>query len=153
MSDPTDNGLAFADNPTMLRWGLNDVLWGDDDTVTILLSDQDRNPYWLELEPETAAVMREDLAGPPPEKTPDDQTALRDRIAEALLSADTHAQLERRADRERFADAALAALPPAEDRAALLLALADEAAESDGYLTQQELRRQARLAQRDGAPR
>jgi hypothetical protein len=56
--------LAAADNPTRLRWGLNDVLWGDDDTVTILLSGPDLEPYWLELEPERAAVLRADLAGP-----------------------------------------------------------------------------------------
>jgi len=57
--------LAAADNPTQLRWGLNDVQWGDDDTVTVLLSGPDREPYWLELDPERAAVLREDLAGPP----------------------------------------------------------------------------------------
>lgn len=56
--------LASADNPTQLRWGLNDVLWGDDDTVTVLLSGPDREPYWLELDPERAAVLRQDLAGP-----------------------------------------------------------------------------------------
>jgi hypothetical protein len=59
--------LAAADDPTQLRWGLNDVLWGDDDTVTVLLSGPDREPYWLELDPERAAVLREDLAGPPAE--------------------------------------------------------------------------------------
>lgn len=57
--------IAAADNPTPLRWGLNDVLWGDDDTVTVLLSGPEREPYWLELDPERAAVLREDLAGPP----------------------------------------------------------------------------------------
>lgn len=60
--------LAAADNPTRLRWGLNDVLWGDDDTVTVLLSGPSGEPYWLELEPERAAVLREDLAGPPAEE-------------------------------------------------------------------------------------
>ena len=61
--------LASADDPTRLRWGLNDVLWGDDDTITVLLSGPEGEPYWLELEPERAAVLREDLAGPPPEET------------------------------------------------------------------------------------
>lgn len=56
--------LAAADNPTPLRWGLNDILYGDDDTVTMLLSGPAGEPYWLELEPEQAAVLREDLAGP-----------------------------------------------------------------------------------------
>jgi hypothetical protein len=60
--------IAAADNPTPLRWGLNDVLYGDDDTITVLLSGPDREPYWLELEPERAAVLREDLAGPPAEE-------------------------------------------------------------------------------------
>lgn len=58
-ADPTT-----ADDPTPLRWGLGDVLWGDDDTVTICLSGPDREPYWLELEPEQAAALRDDLAGP-----------------------------------------------------------------------------------------
>lgn len=47
-----------------LRWGLNDVEWGDDDTTRVLLSGPDGEPYYLELEPEKAAVLREDLAGP-----------------------------------------------------------------------------------------
>lgn len=66
---PTAEDLAAADNPTRLRWGLNDVLWGDDDTVIVLLSGPDREPYWLELEADRAAVLREDLAGPPAEET------------------------------------------------------------------------------------
>ncbi|MEU7399972.1 hypothetical protein [Streptomyces sp. NPDC044948] len=56
--------VADAPNPTPLRWGLNDVLWGDDDTVTVLLSGPDGEPYWLELDPERATVLRTDLAGP-----------------------------------------------------------------------------------------
>ncbi|MFD9248472.1 hypothetical protein [Streptomyces bottropensis] len=62
---PAVEDLAAADDPTQLRWGLNDVMWGDDDTVTVLLSGPEREPYWLELDPERAAVLREDLAGPP----------------------------------------------------------------------------------------
>lgn len=62
-AQPTQD-LAAADNPTPLRWGLNDVMWGDDDTVTVLLSGPNREPYWLELDPERAAVLRQDLAGP-----------------------------------------------------------------------------------------
>jgi hypothetical protein len=63
--------LAAAPNPTPLRWGLNDVLWGDDDTVTVLLSGPAGEPYWLELDPERAGVLREDLAGPDGETTAD----------------------------------------------------------------------------------
>ncbi|CAM5591120.1 hypothetical protein [Streptomyces purpurascens] len=61
--------LAAADNPTALRWGLNDVLWGDDDTVTVLMSGPGGEPYRLELDQERAAVLREDLAGPEAQPT------------------------------------------------------------------------------------
>ncbi|MFJ7070156.1 hypothetical protein [Streptomyces sp. NPDC101115] len=61
-ADPT-----VADDPVPLRWGLNDVLYGDDDTVTVCFSGPDREPYWLELTPDQAAVLRDDLAGPDPE--------------------------------------------------------------------------------------
>lgn len=66
---PSTEDLASADNPTQLRWGLNDVQWCDDDSVIVMLSGPDRKPYWLELDPERAAVLREDLAGPPAEET------------------------------------------------------------------------------------
>ncbi|MFP3986931.1 hypothetical protein U9R90_05390 [Streptomyces sp. E11-3] len=62
------NNLLGADlttlDPTPLRWGLNDVMWGDDDTITVMLSGPAGEPYWLELDPERAAVLRQDLAGP-----------------------------------------------------------------------------------------
>jgi hypothetical protein len=51
---------ADGAEPTPLRWGLNDVQWGDDDSVIVMLSGPDGEPYWLELE----AVLRTDLAGP-----------------------------------------------------------------------------------------
>ncbi|MGW1160406.1 hypothetical protein ACWD48_19740 [Streptomyces sp. NPDC002519] len=53
-----------AAEPTQLRWGLDDVMWGDDDTTTVLLSGPTGEPYWLELDPERAAVLRRNLAGP-----------------------------------------------------------------------------------------
>jgi hypothetical protein len=56
--------LASVEDPTRLRWGLDDVMWGDDDSVIVMLSGPDREPYWLELDPERAAVLREGLAGP-----------------------------------------------------------------------------------------
>ena len=115
MTLPTTEDLADADDPTRLRWGLNDVLWGDDDTVIVLLSGPDREPYWLELDPERAAVLRQDLAGPDGE-----QPELRDRIAAALYErerppkdpawADAYAM-----DREVFeamAATVLGVLPP-----------------------------------------
>lgn len=63
-SRPTVEDLADADNPTQLRWGLNEVMWGDDDSVIVLLSGPDGEPYWLELDAERTAVLRGDLAGP-----------------------------------------------------------------------------------------
>lgn len=62
-SEPTPD-LAAADDPTPLRWGLDDVLYGDDDTRIILLSGPDGAPYWLELDPDRAAALRAALAGP-----------------------------------------------------------------------------------------
>ncbi|MGP3737973.1 hypothetical protein ACTWJ9_33220 (plasmid) [Streptomyces sp. GDS52] len=55
---------ATDGEPTPLRWGLDDVMHGDDDTTTVLLSGPSGEPYWLELEPERAAALRESLAGP-----------------------------------------------------------------------------------------
>jgi hypothetical protein len=63
-SPPAVENLAAADNPTPLRWGLDDVLWGDDDSVIVLMSGPDLEPYWLELDQERAAVLRQNLAGP-----------------------------------------------------------------------------------------
>lgn len=59
MPDPTT-----ADDPTPLRWGLGDVLHGDDDSVIVCLSGPDRAPYWLELDPDRAAALRADLTPP-----------------------------------------------------------------------------------------
>ena len=53
-----------APEPVLLRWGLDDVMWGDDDSVTVILSGPAGEPYWLELDPERAAALRENLAGP-----------------------------------------------------------------------------------------
>lgn len=57
--DPTT-----VDDPVPLRWGLGDVLHSDDDTRIVCLSGPDREPYWLELDQERAAALRDDLAGP-----------------------------------------------------------------------------------------
>lgn len=54
----------FQAQPVQLRWGLNDVMYGDDDATTVMLSGPDGEPYWLELDPGRAAVLREDLVGP-----------------------------------------------------------------------------------------
>jgi len=61
---PTAEELADAPNPVQLRWGLDDVQYGDDDSVIVMLSGPDGEPYWLELDAERAAVLRRDLAGP-----------------------------------------------------------------------------------------
>lgn len=50
--------------PTLLWWALDDVLYGDDDTTTVLLSDTRGRPYWLEMQPDRAAALRQNLAGP-----------------------------------------------------------------------------------------
>jgi hypothetical protein len=57
-------GPDFQPEPVRLRWGLDDVEYGDDDTVTLLLSGPDGEPYLLELEPERVAVLRQNLVGP-----------------------------------------------------------------------------------------
>ncbi|MFC9736211.1 hypothetical protein ACFWG5_34330 [Streptomyces hydrogenans] len=62
--DPTT-----ADDPIPLRWGLGDVLHGDDDTVIVCLSGPDREPYWLEFDAERAAAFRRDLTPPAAEDT------------------------------------------------------------------------------------
>jgi hypothetical protein len=80
---PPATDLAAASDPTPLRWGLNDVLWGDDDTVTVLLSGPAGEPYWLELDPERAGVLREDLAGPDGAVAVD-RAAVLDEAADAL---------------------------------------------------------------------
>jgi hypothetical protein len=64
MCAPGATSIADADSPTQLRWGLNDVMWGDDDSVIVLLSGPDGEPYWLELDADRAAALRQDLAGP-----------------------------------------------------------------------------------------
>lgn len=65
MASPT-----FEAQPIPLRWGLDDVMWGDDDSVVVMMSGPDGEPYWLELDPERAAVLRRGLAGPDGEPEP-----------------------------------------------------------------------------------
>jgi hypothetical protein len=63
-----------APEPTQLRWGLDDVMWGDDDSTIVMLSGPQGEPYWLELDAERAAVLRSNLAGPDGEQpTADDE--------------------------------------------------------------------------------
>uniref|UniRef100_UPI0008049A4B hypothetical protein n=1 Tax=unclassified Streptomyces TaxID=2593676 RepID=UPI0008049A4B len=50
--------------PIQLRWGLDDVMYGDDDTTTVVLSGPGGEPYWVELDPERTAALRNALAGP-----------------------------------------------------------------------------------------
>lgn len=73
--------------PVQLRWGLDDVMYGDDDTTTILLSGPDREPYWVELDPERTTALRDVLAGPTVPPAPADRAALRDRIRRAICEA------------------------------------------------------------------
>lgn len=134
-TQPVDR--TATDNPTMLRWGLNDVLWGDDDTITVLLSGPNGAPYWLELDPERAAILRQDLAGPDQAAAQSaDRAALRGRIADALARHYDGQQLtdlreEQAAHHTEAADAVLAVLPVAPvatpQVAAELLRMAGEA--------------------------
>jgi hypothetical protein len=57
-----------APEPTQLRWGLDDVMYGDDDSTVVMLSGPAGEPYWLELDPERVAVLRQNLAGPEGER-------------------------------------------------------------------------------------
>lgn len=57
-------GPDTEQQPIQLRWGLDDVMWGDDDSVIVMLSGPDGEPYWLELDQERAAVLRQNLASP-----------------------------------------------------------------------------------------
>ncbi|MFE3123711.1 hypothetical protein ACFXHD_09850 [Streptomyces hydrogenans] len=59
--DPTT-----ADDPTPLRWGLGDVLRGDDDTFIVCLSGPgpDYLAYWVAFDAERAAAIRDDLTPP-----------------------------------------------------------------------------------------
>lgn len=124
---PTAEELADATAPVQLRWGLDDVEYGDDDSVTVMLSDPARKPYWLELDAERAAVLRANLAGPEEQPGPDTLPAwLYQRFAggvpawEFLDDGDRaywehHAAAVRRAvERGGFKTSAPAAVPAAE---------------------------------------
>lgn len=60
----SETAASLEAQPVPLRWGLDDVMWGDDDTTTVMLSGPGGEPYWLELDPERTAALRECLAGP-----------------------------------------------------------------------------------------
>jgi hypothetical protein len=57
-------GPDVETQPVQLRWGLDDVMYGDDDSTIVMLSGPDGEPYWLELDPERSAALRVRLAGP-----------------------------------------------------------------------------------------
>lgn len=86
--------------PIPIRWGLNDVMGGDDDSVTVMLSGPDGEPYWLELDPERAAVLRGDLAGPDAAVAlpPADQTAEAEALWDELHRRDTETDQPHAAD-------------------------------------------------------
>lgn len=69
-------GATDGQEPTLLRWGLDDLEYGDDGSVTVLLSGPAGEPYWLELEPERAAALRDGLAGPDGEESAVDRAAV-----------------------------------------------------------------------------
>ncbi|MFE7517262.1 hypothetical protein ACFU8I_39450 [Streptomyces sp. NPDC057540] len=73
----TEQDPTTADDPTALRWGLDDVLHGDDDTITVYLSGPDRAPYALELDPDRAQALRSALAPPDGRPTPSEVAVAR----------------------------------------------------------------------------
>lgn len=72
--------------PVPLRWGLDDVMYGDDDTTTLLLSGPDREPYWLELDPERTAALQDCLTGPG-EVEPEPLTARQEHVLALIHSS------------------------------------------------------------------
>lgn len=70
--DDTKPDPTTADDPTPLRWGLGDVLHGDDDTTLVCFSGPDREPYALHLEPEQRDALRDDLTPPETHVVTDD---------------------------------------------------------------------------------
>ncbi|ACX71171.1 hypothetical protein pZL12.94 [Streptomyces phage ZL12] len=109
--------------PVQLRWGLDDVMYGDDDTTTVLLSGPGREPYWVELDPERTAALREALAGPAAPPASADRAAPRDRIRRAVCEAEGFAWDTDMLEPDEYgevADAVLAVLDTPADRAAVL---------------------------------
>ncbi|WP_326700231.1 hypothetical protein OG909_24860 [Streptomyces sp. NBC_01754] len=91
--------------PIQLRWGLDDVMYGDDDTTTVMLSGPSGEPYWVELGPERTAALRDALAGPAAPPAPTDRATTRDRIRRAICEASGSTWLP-----DEHADAVLAVL-------------------------------------------
>ena len=58
--------------PVQLRWGLDDVQYGDDDSTIVMLSGPAGEPYWLELDAERAAALRQALVPPADDEEPDE---------------------------------------------------------------------------------
>jgi hypothetical protein len=58
------------------------------DPPPVLLSGPGGEPYWLELDPERAAVLREDLAGPDTEETHDDSAGLENGHGDTAIRLD-----------------------------------------------------------------
>ncbi|MFF7631430.1 hypothetical protein [Streptomyces cyaneofuscatus] len=80
----TTEGEPDEQEPVQLRWGLDDVMYGDDDTTTILLSGPGREPYWVELDPERTAALRDALAGPAAPPAPADRAAMLSELTDDL---------------------------------------------------------------------
>ncbi|MEV5851439.1 hypothetical protein [Streptomyces anulatus] len=83
----TKDTAAEELEPIQLRWGLDDVMYGDDDTTTVLLSGPGREPYWVELDPDRTAALRATLAGPAAPPVPADRPALTDAERQFLTFA------------------------------------------------------------------
>lgn len=126
-------------DPIPLRWGLNDVEWGDDDSTIVLLSGPDGEPYTLELEPTQAAVLREDLAGP--EGPAAWRAAWDTEPCEPLYGREEAARAHCLHDARRdYPDGTQLAWRAYEENVAVLVAVAGEREEPTGYtVTRQPL--------------
>lgn len=62
--DPRPACESDTAEPEPLRWGLDDLEQGDDDSVTLWLSGLAGEPYVLELDADRAAALRCGLGGP-----------------------------------------------------------------------------------------
>ncbi|WP_371624077.1 hypothetical protein OG245_15300 [Streptomyces sp. NBC_01116] len=125
--------------PVQLRWGLDDVMHGDDDTTTILLSGPGREPYWVELDPERTAALRDALAGPAAPPAPADRAAVLREAAALLVDHATTLEALSTSDYDNEAFAANHLRTKAVDlhRLAVLAARVQQTTESEAELATQ----------------
>lgn len=92
--------------PIQLRWGLDDVMWGDDDTTTVMLSGPAGEPYWLDLDAGRTAALRGRLAGPTADERQPETGTTADKAAAAGMTPEEYRAESHRAAAERVRTAA-----------------------------------------------